>query len=255
MRLPGYVGYDEGGQLTEAVRRRPYAVVLLDEIEKAHPDVFNVLLQLLDDGRLTDGQGRTVDFTNVVLIMTSNLPGDPRDFFKPEFVNRIDDIVRFRSLTEDDLERIVDIQLQGLVGRLAERRIRLEVTPEARRAIAGEGYDPAFGARPLKRVIQREIADTPGPRPARGHLRRGRHRGRRHRRRGRARPALRPRAPGPGPHRPAGRRGGAASGTTTLRGPSGSFRREIRAADRLHSATWSVDTDVSSPTKVTAGER
>ena len=157
---PGYVGYDEGGQLTEAVRRRPYAVVLLDEIEKAHPDVFNVLLQLLDDGRLTDGQGRTVDFTNVVLIMTSNLPGDPRDFFKPEFVNRIDDIVRFRSLTEDDLERIVDIQLQGLVGRLAQRRIRLEVTPEAKRAIAGEGYEPAFGARPLKRVIQREIADT-----------------------------------------------------------------------------------------------
>jgi len=156
---PGYVGYDEGGQLTEAVRRRPYAVVLLDEIEKAHPDVFNVLLQLLDDGRLTDGQGRTVDFTNVVLIMTSNLPGDPRDFFKPEFVNRIDDIVRFRSLTEDDLERIVDIQLQGLVHRLAQRRIRLEVTPDAKRVIAGEGYEPAFGARPLKRVIQRELAD------------------------------------------------------------------------------------------------
>jgi ATP-dependent Clp protease ATP-binding subunit ClpB len=156
---PGYVGYDEGGQLTEAVRRRPYAVVLLDEIEKAHPDVFNVLLQVLDDGRLTDGQGRTVDFTNVVLIMTSNLPGDPRDYFKPEFVNRIDDIVRFRSLTEDDLGRIVDIQLQGLVGRLAQRRIRLEVTDAARRAIAAEGYDPAFGARPLKRVIQREIAD------------------------------------------------------------------------------------------------
>jgi len=156
---PGYVGYDEGGQLTEAVRRRPYAVVLLDEIEKAHPDVFNVLLQLLDDGRLTDGQGRTVDFTNVVLIMTSNLPGDPRDYFKPEFVNRIDDIVRFRSLTEDDLERIVDIQLQGLVGRLAQRRMRLDVTPAAKQALAAEGYDPAFGARPLKRVIQREIAD------------------------------------------------------------------------------------------------
>jgi len=133
--------------------------VLLDEIEKAHPDVFNVLLQVLDDGRLTDGQGRTVDFTNVVLIMTSNLPGDPRDFFKPEFVNRIDDIVRFRSLTEDDLERIVDIQLQGLVRRLAQRRIHLEVTPEAVAAIAAEGYEPAFGARPLKRVIQRDIAD------------------------------------------------------------------------------------------------
>ena len=157
---PGYVGYDEGGQLTEAVRRRPYAVVLLDEIEKAHPDVFNVLLQLLDDGRLTDGQGRTVDFTNVVLIMTSNLPGDPREFFKPEFVNRIDDIVRFRPLDEADLERIVEIQLQGLVRRLAQRRIVLEVTPAATRAIADAGYEPAFGARPLKRVIQREIADT-----------------------------------------------------------------------------------------------
>jgi ATP-dependent Clp protease ATP-binding subunit ClpB len=157
---PGYVGYDEGGQLTESVRRRPYAVVLLDEIEKAHPDVFNVLLQLLDDGRLTDGQGRTVDFTNVVLIMTSNLPGDPKDYFKPEFVNRIDDIVRFRSLTEDDLGRIVDIQLESLVHRLAQRRIQLQVTPEARRVIAAEGFDPAFGARPLKRVIQREIGDT-----------------------------------------------------------------------------------------------
>ena len=156
---PGYVGYDEGGQLTEAVRRRPYAVVLLDEIEKAHPDVFNVLLQLLDDGRLTDGQGRTVNFTNVVLIMTSNLPGDPREFFKPEFVNRIDDIVRFRALTEADLERIVDIQLRGLTSRLAQRRIALDVTAAAKQALASEGYDPAFGARPLKRVIQREIAD------------------------------------------------------------------------------------------------
>jgi ATP-dependent Clp protease ATP-binding subunit ClpB len=156
---PGYVGYDEGGQLTEAVRRRPYAVVLLDEIEKAHPDVFNVLLQLLDDGRLTDGQGRTVDFTNVVLIMTSNLPGEPRDFFKPEFVNRIDDIVRFRELTETDLERIVEIQLGTLVRRLAARRITLEVTEPARRSLAREGFDPAFGARPLKRLIQREIGD------------------------------------------------------------------------------------------------
>ena len=156
---PGYVGYDEGGQLTEAVRRRPYAVVLLDELEKAHPDVFNVLLQLLDDGRLTDGQGRTVDFTNVVLIMTSNLPGDPRDHFKPEFVNRIDDIVRFRSLTEADLGRIVDIQLESLVDRLAQRRMVLEVTAPARAKLAADGFDPAFGARPLKRVIQREIAD------------------------------------------------------------------------------------------------
>ena len=116
---PGYVGYDEGGQLTEAVRRRPYSVVLLDEIEKAHPDVFNILLQVLDDGRLTDGQGRTVDFTNVVLVMTSNLPGEPIDHFRPEFVNRIDEIVRFRSLTEADLAPIVDIQLDHLRDRLA----------------------------------------------------------------------------------------------------------------------------------------
>jgi ATP-dependent Clp protease ATP-binding subunit ClpB len=156
---PGYVGYDEGGQLTEAVRRRPYAVVLLDEIEKAHPDVFNVLLQVLDDGRLTDGQGRTVDFTNAVLIMTSNLPGDPLGFFKPEFVNRIDDIVRFRGLTEADLSRIVSIQLARVVERLAARRITLVVAPAAEAHLAREGYDPAFGARPLKRVIQREIAD------------------------------------------------------------------------------------------------
>jgi ATP-dependent Clp protease ATP-binding subunit ClpB len=156
---PGYVGYEEGGQLTEAVRRRPYSVLLLDEIEKAAPEVFNVLLQLLDDGRLTDGQGRTVDFTNVVLIMTSNLPGDPRDFFKPEFINRIDDIVRFRELTEADLTDIVDIQLAQLATRLEERRIALVVTDLARSTLAREGFDPAFGARPLKRVIQREIGD------------------------------------------------------------------------------------------------
>jgi ATP-dependent Clp protease ATP-binding subunit ClpB len=156
---PGYVGYDEGGQLTEAVRRRPYAVVLLDEVEKAHSDVFGVLLQLLDDGRLTDGQGRTVDFTNVVLIMTSNLPGDPMAFFKPEFINRVDDIVRFRSLTEADLTRIVEIQLGIMRARLGTRRIELEVTPEAEVLLAKEGFDPAFGARPLKRVIQREVGD------------------------------------------------------------------------------------------------
>ncbi len=156
---PGYVGYDEGGQLTEAVRRRPYAVVLLDEVEKAHADVFNVLLQLLDDGRLTDGQGRTVDFTNVVLIMTSNLPGDPASFFRPEFINRIDDIVRFRSLTKDDLLPIVDIQLRGLEHRLAERRITLDVTLAARALLADLGYDEAFGARPLKRTIQSQVAD------------------------------------------------------------------------------------------------
>ena len=156
---PGYVGYDEGGQLTEAVRRRPYSVILLDEIEKAHPDVFNVLLQVLDDGRLTDGQGRTVDFTNVVLIMTSNLPGDPLSFFKPEFINRVDDIIRFRSLTEDDLAQIVTIQLERLVQRMAERRITLDVTAAAMSKLAHEGYDPSFGARPLKRVIQRSISD------------------------------------------------------------------------------------------------
>jgi ATP-dependent Clp protease ATP-binding subunit ClpB len=156
---PGYVGYDEGGQLTEAVRRRPYSVVLLDEVEKAHPDVFNVLLQVLDDGRLTDGQGRTVDFTNVVLIMTSNLPGDPMDFFRPEFINRIDEIVRFRSLTPEDLGAIVEIQLEALVKRLEDRRITLQVTPAARLALASRGFDAAFGARPLKRLIQREIAD------------------------------------------------------------------------------------------------
>jgi ATP-dependent Clp protease ATP-binding subunit ClpB len=156
---PGYVGYDEGGQLTEAVRRRPYAVVLLDEIEKAHPDVFNVLLQLLDDGRLTDGQGRTVDFTNVVLIMTSNLPGAPSDFFKPEFVNRIDDIIRFRSLTEDDLVRIVDIQLETLRKRVAARRLELAVTDAAKHQLARQGFDPVFGARPLKRLLQQQIGD------------------------------------------------------------------------------------------------
>jgi ATP-dependent Clp protease ATP-binding subunit ClpB len=156
---PGYVGYDEGGQLTEAVRRRPYAVVLLDEIEKAHPDVFNILLQVLDDGRLTDGQGRTVDFTNVVLIMTSNLPGDPSEFFRPEFINRIDEIVRFRTLDERDLAVIVHIQLNRLRRRLAERRLALDVSEQALHTIAREGYEPAFGARPLKRVIQRRIED------------------------------------------------------------------------------------------------
>ncbi|TPW15006.1 MAG: clpB [Acidimicrobiaceae bacterium] len=156
---PGYVGYDEGGQLTEAVRRRPYSVVLLDEIEKAHPDVFNVLLQVLDDGRLTDGQGRTVDFTNVVIVMTSNLQGDPLGFFKPEFINRVDEIIRFRSLTEADLRHIVGIQLGALRKRMADRRITLEVSEAAMTKLAQEGYDPSFGARPLKRVIQREISD------------------------------------------------------------------------------------------------
>ncbi|WP_436796409.1 ATP-dependent Clp protease ATP-binding subunit [Actinospongicola halichondriae] len=156
---PGYVGYDEGGQLTEAVRRRPYSVVLLDELEKAHNDVFNILLQVLDDGRLTDGQGRTVDFSNTVLIMTSNMVGDPRDHLRPEFVNRIDDIVRFRELTEADLAPIVDIQLDSIRSRLTAKRITLDVSDAAKVKLAAMGYDPAYGARPLKRVIQTEVAD------------------------------------------------------------------------------------------------
>jgi len=156
---PGYVGYEEGGQLSEAVRRRPYAVVLLDEIEKAHPDVFNVLLQVLEDGRLTDGQGRTVDFTNTVLIMTSNLPGDPQDFFKPEFFNRIDEVVRFRHLSEADIRRIVDIQVATLAARVAQRRLTLVVTDKAKDWLARAGYDSDLGARPLRRVIQHTVED------------------------------------------------------------------------------------------------
>ncbi|MDQ1399518.1 MAG: ATP-dependent Clp protease ATP-binding subunit ClpB [Acidimicrobiaceae bacterium] len=156
---PGYVGYDEGGQLTEAVRRRPYAVVLLDEVEKAHPDVFGVLLQVLDDGRLTDGQGRTVDFSNAVLVMTSNYQGDVRDAFKPEFLNRIDDIVRFRALSEADISAIVTIQLAAMERRLAARRLGFVVTDAAVAWLGHRGYDPAYGARPLKRLIQRQIAD------------------------------------------------------------------------------------------------
>ena len=156
---PGYVGYEEGGQLTEQVRRKPYSVVLLDEVEKAHSDVLNVLLQLLDDGRLTDGQGRTVDFANAVLIMTSNLPGDPAETFRPELINRIDDIVRFNALTPEDLRAIVDLGLAGLSDRLAARRLTLTVTEEAKRLLARQGYDPAFGARPLRRLIQRAVGD------------------------------------------------------------------------------------------------
>ena len=156
---PGYVGYEEGGQLTEAVRRRPYSVVLLDEIEKAHPDVFNLLLQVLDDGRLTDGQGRTVNFTNTVLIMTSNYRGDLREAFKPEFLNRNDEIVNFKELTQADIARIVDIQLRGLERRLVSRRLSLVVTDAAKAWLARAGYDPAYGARPLKRLIQRTIGD------------------------------------------------------------------------------------------------
>ncbi|HEX7338281.1 MAG TPA: AAA family ATPase, partial [Gemmatimonadales bacterium] len=176
---PGYVGYEEGGQLTEAVRRRPYSVILFDEIEKAHPDVFNVLLQILDDGRLTDSQGRLVDFRNTVIIMTSNIGSqfivdagaqldsggwgkveervrdELRNHFRPEFLNRVDDIIVFRQLSREDLVRIVDLQLDRLEKMLAARHIRIEVTSEAKALIAAEGYDPVYGARPLKRVIQR----------------------------------------------------------------------------------------------------
>ena len=156
---PGYIGHDDGCQLTEAVRRRPYSVILLDEVEKAHADVFNVLLQVFDDGRLTDGHGRTVDFTNTVIIMTSNLPGDPSLFFRPEFINRIDDIVRFGELNRTHLEPIVELQLALVADRLKARGLGLEVTHEAVVRLADLGYDPAFGARPLKRTIQREIVD------------------------------------------------------------------------------------------------
>jgi ATP-dependent Clp protease ATP-binding subunit ClpB len=159
---PGYVGYEEGGQLTEAVRRRPYSVVLLDEIEKAHTDVFNVLLQVMDDGRLTDGQGRTVDFKNTVLIMTSNIPGGRMGVeaqFKPEFVNRLDDIVEFEPLSREQLGAIVDVQVTRLVGRVAERGIEIELTDAARQLLGDMGYDPTYGARPLKRVIQKHLVN------------------------------------------------------------------------------------------------
>jgi ATP-dependent Clp protease ATP-binding subunit ClpB len=159
---PGYVGYEEGGQLTEAVRRRPYSVVLLDEIEKAHPDVFNTLLQVMDDGRLTDGQGRTVSFKNTVLIMTSNIPGGRAGVeasFKPEFVNRLDDIVEFDSLSRDQIGAIVDLQVAGVIKRVAERELGLVLSDDARRLIGNLGYDPTYGARPLKRVIQKRLVD------------------------------------------------------------------------------------------------
>jgi ATP-dependent Clp protease ATP-binding subunit ClpB len=154
---PGYIGYDEGGQLTEAVRRRPYTVVLLDEIEKAHSEVFDVLLQVLDDGRLTDGQGRTVDFRNTVLIMTSNIRTAEamREHFRPEFLNRIDEIVEFQPLSREQLGEIVELQLQRLRRRLADRGLELELTDAAKQVIAEAGWDPAYGARPLKRSIQR----------------------------------------------------------------------------------------------------
>jgi ATP-dependent Clp protease ATP-binding subunit ClpB len=181
---PGYVGYEEAGQLTEAVRRRPYAVVLFDEVEKAHPEVLNVLLQLLDDGRLTDGKGRTVDFRNTVVIMTSNLGSafiterttteggtidegtrrhvmdSLREHFRPEFLNRIDEIIFFHALGREHMKRIIDIQLAGLTRRLEDRKIHVVLSDAAKEQLVREGYDPAYGARPLKRAIQREI-ETP----------------------------------------------------------------------------------------------
>ena len=178
---PGYVGYEEGGQLTEAVRRHPYTVVLLDEVEKAHPQVFNILLQVLDDGRLTDGKGRTVDFKNTVIIMTSNLGSEIiqrytrgelgkeemkkqvmeviHHSFKPEFINRLDQIILFDALRPEDIAKIVDLQIKKVEERLADQQIKIEVTPEAKKWLAERGYDPAFGARPLKRLIQSEILD------------------------------------------------------------------------------------------------
>ncbi len=176
---PGYVGYDEGGQLTEAIRRKPYAVVLFDEIEKAHPDVFNLLLQILDDGRLTDSQGRTVNFKNTVLIMTSNLGSDVlqnekfdhkdkreaamlnvlRAHFRPEFINRIDEIVVFNNLDEKGIENIVDIQMANVIERLNERKINLHLDAAAKKFLAEKGFDPVYGARPLKRAIQKYVVD------------------------------------------------------------------------------------------------
>jgi ATP-dependent Clp protease ATP-binding subunit ClpB len=175
---PGYVGYEEGGQLTEAVRRRPYSVILLDEIEKAHPDVFNTLLQIMDDGRLTDGQGRTVDFKNAVLIMTSNVGSQyiaaetPEEnareqveealtqTFPPEFLNRIDDVVIFHRLSKQELAKIVDIQVARLSSRVAERGIEIALTDKARELLGELGFDPTYGARPLKRVIQKSLIDV-----------------------------------------------------------------------------------------------
>jgi ATP-dependent Clp protease ATP-binding subunit ClpB len=193
---PGYIGYEEGGQLTEAVRRRPYSVVLFDEIEKAHPEVFNIFLQVFDDGRLTDGQGRTVDFTHTVIIMTSNVGSDliksmggaaaVEDVrraimsvldqqFRPEFLNRLDEIIIFHSLTRADIERIVDIQLRRLQRLLAQRQITLELTPEAKLLLSEKGYDPVFGARPLKRAIQRYLQDPLAVALLEGQIRDGEH--------------------------------------------------------------------------------
>jgi ATP-dependent Clp protease ATP-binding subunit ClpB len=181
---PGYIGFEEGGQLTEAVRRRPYCVILFDEIEKAHPDVFNVLLQVLDDGRLTDGQGRTVDFKNTIVVMTSNIGSqrilqykgsvvgevydrmkdavmdELKKHFRPEFLNRVDETIVFHALTEGDLKKIIDIQMGRLRERLAERRITIELSDEAKSFLVRGGYEPAYGARPLKRILQKEVETT-----------------------------------------------------------------------------------------------
>jgi ATP-dependent Clp protease ATP-binding subunit ClpB len=199
---PGYVGYEESGQLTEAVRRRPYAVVLFDEIEKAHPEVLNVMLQLLDDGRLTDGKGRTVDFKNTVVIMTSNVgshfiaeaavagslggnegaldEGTKRQVldtlraqFRPEFINRVDEIIVFHALTRVEMRSIIDIQLKGLMKRLEDRKIRVELSDRAKDRLIAEGYDPIYGARPLKRTIQREILDPLAMRVLQGDFKEG----------------------------------------------------------------------------------
>jgi len=190
---PGYVGYEEGGHLTEAVRRRPYSVILFDEIEKAHPDVFNVLLQILDDGRLTDGQGRTVDFRNTVIIMTSNIGSewiqelagiDPegmrlrvtealRAHFRPEFLNRIDEVIIFNSLSAEQIKQIVDIQMRALRSRLRDRRLDIELTDRARELLAAEGYDPSYGARPLKRAIQRLVQNPLARKLLEGEFREG----------------------------------------------------------------------------------
>jgi ATP-dependent Clp protease ATP-binding subunit ClpB len=181
---PGYVGYDEGGYLTENVRRRPYAVILLDEVEKAHPDVWNIMLQIFDDGRLTDGKGRTVDFKNTVIIMTSNvaagLAGENirevlKSHFKPEFLNRIDDIITFKSLGKEEISKIVDVQLEILRKHLEDRKITLELSPAAREALFQEGYDPAFGARPLKRAIQKLLSDTLALKLLSGEIEAGQH--------------------------------------------------------------------------------
>jgi ATP-dependent Clp protease ATP-binding subunit ClpB len=194
---PGYVGYDEGGQLTELVRRRPYSVILFDEIEKAHHDVFNVMLQILDDGRLTDGQGRVVNFKNTIVVMTSNIGShrileykgafkgqayelmkeavldEMRQHFRPEFLNRVDEIIVFHSLSEEHLKQIVDIQLERLRARLAERHITIELTDAARTHLVRVGYDPTYGARPLKRAIQKEIETTLGRLILKGEVRDG----------------------------------------------------------------------------------